>query len=114
MGCRPPVAVDELPLVVDVNVYKGLMELGLVARARGGTMQKGYVRWPQVGCMENATPSAAEVQVQVEAQLREANAPAQAVEEISLRLNVWGQTLQPGNLEREAHQVLGYNPRFVD
>ena len=80
-------ASDGLPLAVDVNVYmyKGLMELGLVALARGGTMQKGYVRWPQVGCMENATPSAAEVQVQVEAQLRKADAPAQAVEEISLR-----------------------------
>ena len=40
--------------------------------------------------MDNVTPSAAEVQVQLEAQLREADAPAQAVEEISLRLNVWG------------------------
>ncbi len=40
--------------------------------------------------MDNVTPSAAEVQVQLEAPLREADAPAQAVEEISLRLNVWG------------------------
>ena len=66
------------------------MEVGLVARARGGTEEKGYVKWPHAGCMVNATPSAAEVQVQLEAQLREADAPAPAVEEISLRLNVWG------------------------
>ena len=104
---------DGLPLVVDVNVYKGLMEVGLVARARGGTVEKGYVKWPHTGCMESVTPSAAEVQVQLEAQLREADAPAQDVEEISLRLNVWGQTLKPGDLKRKAHQVLGYNPRFV-
>ena len=41
VGCirlyRGDVAGDDdgLPLVVDVNVYKGLMEVGLVARARG-------------------------------------------------------------------------------
>ena len=64
--------------------------------------------------MDNVTPSAAEVQAQLEAQLREADAPAPAVEEISLRLNVWGQTLKPGDRKRKAHQVLGYNPRFVD
>ena len=71
------------------------------------------MKWPHAGCMENVTPSAAEVQVQLEAQLREADAPAQAVEEISLRLNIWGQTLKPGDPKRKAHQVLGYNPRFV-
>eukprot|EP01043_Picozoa_sp_COSAG02_P039274 COSAG02_NODE_3090_length_7388_cov_7.725614_5_plen_79_part_00 len=33
-------------IVVDVNVYKALVDLGLVPAPRGGTKDSGYKHWP--------------------------------------------------------------------
>ena len=80
--------------------------------AQGGHQEERVRVLAQRGGYGEHCPSAFDMQVQLEAQLVEAGAPVEAGAELSLWLNVWGQTLQTGG-KWKTDQVPGYNPTLL-